>query len=428
MVGVLMGYRQIESMKTPYTTLHIIALLSAISVTAPVSISAQDSETDIIDPVPGESLKVWLLTAGPGDAVWERYGHNALRVLDTSTGRDISYNWGIFSFGEPVQFIVRFLQGRMVYMMAPFDTEAMLAAYEKDNREVVLQELDLTPSEKITLQNFAENNALPENRDYYYQYFRDNCSTRVRDALDMVLKGELNKAFGKTPTGTSYRWHTKRLTQANPLVYTGMDALLGPATDRELTIWDELFLPLSLRDQVRDLRIPRADGTAKYLVLAEERAVVSTRPEEPTAPPNWLLRFLSAGIIFGAIFSSLRSNFVQKSAVLNFLITGAATVWSGLLGVLGLIIVALLFTDHTFSAWNENLFLANPITFGISISLFSSSLNPSWKNRARKLSATCATIAVIGFIWQTGPISGHENGMFFAFLLPAHLGLAWGLR
>ncbi len=423
-----MGYRQIESMKTPYTTLHIIALLSAISVTAPVSISAQDSETDIIDPVPGESLKVWLLTAGPGDAVWERYGHNALRVLDTSTGRDISYNWGIFSFGEPVQFIVRFLQGRMVYMMAPFDTEAMLAAYEKDNREVVLQELDLTPSEKITLQNFAENNALPENRDYYYQYFRDNCSTRVRDALDMVLKGELNKAFGKTPTGTSYRWHTKRLTQANPLVYTGMDALLGPATDRELTIWDELFLPLSLRDQVRDLRIPRADGTAKYLVLAEERAVVSTRPEEPTAPPNWLLRFLSAGIIFGAIFSSLRSNFVQKSAVLNFLITGAATVWSGLLGVLGLIIVALLFTDHTFSAWNENLFLANPITFGISISLFSSSLNPIWKNRARKLSATCATIAVIGFIWQTGPISGHENGMFFAFLLPAHLGLAWGLR
>ena len=423
-----MGYRQIESMKTPYTTLHIIALLSAISVTAPVSISAQDSETDIIDPVPGESLKVWLLTAGPGDAVWERYGHNALRVLDTSTGRDISYNWGIFSFGEPVRFIVRFLQGRMVYMMAPFDTEAMLAAYEKDNREVVLQELDLTPSEKITLQNFAENNALPENRDYYYQYFRDNCSTRVRDALDMVLKGELNKAFGKTPTGTSYRWHTKRLTQANPLVYTGMDALLGPATDRELTIWDELFLPLSLRDQVRDLRIPRADGTAKYLVLAEERAVVSTRPEEPTAPPNWLLRFLSAGIIFGAIFSSLRSNFVQKSAVLNFLITGAATVWSGLLGVLGLIIVALLFTDHTFSAWNENLFLANPITFGISISLFSSSLNPSWKNRARKLSAACATIAVIGFIWQTGPISGHENGMFFAFLLPAHLGLAWGLR
>ena len=207
-----------------------------------------------------------------------------------------------------------------------------------------------------------------------------------------------------------------------------MDALLGPATDRELTIWDELFLPLSLRDQVRDLRIPRADGTAKYLVLAEERAVVSTRPEEPTAPPNWLLRFLSAGIIFGAIFSSLRSNFVQKSAVLNFLITGAATVWSGLLGVLGLIIVALLFTDHTFSAWNENLFLANPITFGISISLFSSSLNPIWKNRARKLSATCATIAVIGFIWQTGPISGHENGMFFAFLLPAHLGLAWGLR
>ena len=70
---------------------------------------------------PGSELRVWLVTAGPGDAVWERYGHNALRVLDTRTGYDVSFNWGIFSFGQPVQFIIRFLQGRMVYTMAPFD-------------------------------------------------------------------------------------------------------------------------------------------------------------------------------------------------------------------------------------------------------------------------------------------------------------------
>ncbi|MDX1647259.1 MAG: DUF4105 domain-containing protein, partial [Longimicrobiales bacterium] len=133
---------------------------------------------------PGSELRVWLVTAGPGDAVWERYGHNAIRILDTGTGRDVSYNWGIFDF-QQVDFIPRFLQGRMLYMMAPFSTPAMIDAYARADREVILQELDLTPAEKLELRTLAEINALPENRDYIYQYVLDNCSTRVRDLLDL---------------------------------------------------------------------------------------------------------------------------------------------------------------------------------------------------------------------------------------------------
>ena len=89
---------------------------------------------------PGAELRVWLITAGPGDAVWERYGHNAIRVLDTSTGRDVSYNWGIFDF-QQVDFIPRFLQGRMLYMMAPFQTQTMIDSYARADREVILQEI-----------------------------------------------------------------------------------------------------------------------------------------------------------------------------------------------------------------------------------------------------------------------------------------------
>ena len=79
-------------------------------------------------PEPGSRLRVWLLTTGPGDAVWERFGHNALRVLDTETGRDVAYNWGIFDFDQ-VDFVPRFLKGQMLYMMAPFSTAAMVDSY-----------------------------------------------------------------------------------------------------------------------------------------------------------------------------------------------------------------------------------------------------------------------------------------------------------
>lgn len=426
-VGALSGSCQIVIMKFLATSLHIATVVFIISVAAPASLHAQKTDMTSTDATAGSELRVWLVTAGPGSAVWERYGHNAIRVLNTSTGYDVSYNWGIFSFGQPVEFIIRFLQGRMLYMMAPFDTQIMLDAYARDNREVVLQELDLTASEKLELQAFAENNALPGNRDYAYQYFRDNCSTRVRDVLDMVLAGELKKAFSDTPTGKSYRWHTRRLTKIDPLIYTGMDALLGPRTDAELTIWDEMFLPLSLRDEIRDFQVVRSDGTVRNLVESEEVAVSSTRVKEATAPPGWLMRYLTLGTVFGIAFASLRLRLVRQSAFARRLIISAASSWSGIFGVLGLILVGLLFTDHTFSAWNENLFLANPLLGVLSIALLMSCIDLTWQIRAQKISAVCATIALVGLVWQITPMSGHENGAFFALLLPGHLGLAWGL-
>lgn len=391
-----------------------------ILVLAPGGAAGQDTE-------PGSELRVWLVTAGPGSAVWERYGHNALRVLDTRTGYDVSYNWGIFSFGEPVQFIVRFLQGRMLYMMAPFDTRAMFASYASDNREVIQQELDLTPSEKLELFALAQINAQPENRDYLYQYFLDNCSTRVRDLLDLVLGGQLREAFGSTPTGTSYRWHTRRLTRVDPFIYAGMDALLGTPTDAELTVWEEMFLPLTLRDAVRDFEVHRGDGSVRPLVLAEEVTVPSTRSPEETAPPTWLFRFLLVGLVAGALFASLSLASVRESTFRRRLVLSVAAAWSGLFGVLGLILVGLLFTDHAFSTWNENLFLANPLLLIIGFSLPFSGIRPGWSAHARSAAGMCAGIAVLGLIWQVVPASTHQNAIFFALLLPAHVGLAWGL-
>lgn len=390
----------------------------AVLATA-VAAGAQEAE-------PGSELRVWLVTAAPGDAVWERYGHNALRVLDTRTGRDVSYNWGIFDF-QQVDFIPRFLQGRMLYRMAPFPTAAMIESYARADREVLLQELDLTPAQKRELADLAEENALPENAEYIYQYFLDNCSTRVRDLLDRVLGGALRARYGAVDRGATWRFHTRRLTSVDPLIYTGMDLLLGPPTDAPITAWDEMFVPMVLRDELRAFRVDDGAGGSRPLVLSEEVVVRSSRGAPPAEPPGWLGVYLAVGLLFGAALASARARSVRGSTFLRRAVHALAVGWSLFGGVLGLILVGLLFTDHVFSYGNENLALANPLMLVTGGLLLLAPLGGAWPARARVAAVLLAGLAVAGLAWHLLPISAQANTIFYALLLPAHVGLAWGL-
>ena len=374
----------------------------------------------------GAELRVWLVTAGPGDAVWEHYGHNALRVLDTRTGRDISYDWGIFDFRQ-ADFIARFLQGRMLYMVARQRTDAVIDRYREADREVVLQELDLTPAEKAMLRDAADENALPRNRDFAYQYFLDNCSTRVRDLLDRVLGGALGSAFEARATGLSYRDHTRRLTRVDPLTYTGADLLLGTPTDREISAWEELYLPLALRDGIRSVRITR-DGETRPLVLAEETLASATRPPEPAEPPAWLGRYLALGVLLGLLLAAGGSRRIRVSTPLRRSVLALAGGWSLLAGGVGTILVLLLATDHTFAWWNENLFLFHPLLLGLGVLLPLSTRSESWRGRARALALAVSAVGLAGLLWQIAPASTQPNAMFFALALPPHLAIAWSLR
>ena len=374
----------------------------------------------------GDGLRVWLVTAGPGDAVWEHYGHNALRVLDTRTGRDVSYNWGFFDFRQ-ADFMARFLQGRMLYMVASLRTDVMIDQYREADREVVLQELDLTPAEKATLRDAAHENALPRNRDFTYQYFLDNCSTRVRDLLDRVLGGALRNAFEARATGLSYRDHTRRLTQVDPLVHTGANLALGSPADRPISAWEELFLPLALRDRIRSVRITR-DGETRPLVRAEEVLASSTRPPEPAEPPAWLGRCLALGLLLGALFAAAGTPRVRASTGLRRGVLAIAAGWSLLAGGAGTILVLLLATDHTFTWWNENVFLFNPLSLGLGALLPLSTRSEAWRRHARALAGAVAVLGLAGLLWQIAPASTQPNAMFFALALPPHLAIAWSLR
>jgi hypothetical protein len=155
----------------------------------------------------------------------------------------------------------------MRYWMSGYPGERTVEAYASYNRSVWAQELSMTPAEKQTLLEFVQWNERPENRFYHYDYFRDNCSTRVRDALDRALGGRLRATLDTIPTGTTYRWHTRRLTEGSLPVYGGMDVVLGPLGDRPISAWEEAFVPMLLRDHLRNVRVGCPSRTRHRIVF-----------------------------------------------------------------------------------------------------------------------------------------------------------------
>jgi len=389
---------------------------------------------------PGESLRVWLVTVGQGDAVWERFGHNAIRVVDSARGTDVSYNWGLFDFNQ-VDFIPRFLRGEMLYSMAAFPTGAMIESYTRSGREVVLQELELTPEERQTLQDRAEWNALPENREYRYDYFLDNCSTRVRDVLDLALGGALAAEFRDRITDRSFRDHIRRLTAADPPLFTGMDVLLGSPGDRPISVWEEMFIPMTLRDAVRGIQVLDPRGGARPLVRSEERIEAAGRIPEPVDPPRWEYWFLGVGLLLGGFLhwmgkASVRISYdVQLSsrggrlpAFPRFLLAVVGGAWSLVAGLVGILLVAVLFTDHHFMFWNEAVLLASPLSLGVALLLPVALIRGRGIVLLSLLSWGAVALAVLGVVVSLLPLTDQDTTNFLLLALPAHLGLALGIQ
>jgi hypothetical protein len=304
-------------------------LLAAAAGAAPLA--AQRPAT------PGDSLEVALVTIGPGQEVWEKFGHNAIVVFDRATGDAQAYDWGRFDFRQE-SFILRFVQGRMWYSMGDTDAQRVLDYYTRMDRSVWLQELALAPAQKAALRDFLVWNWRPENREYHYDYYRDNCSTRVRDALDRALGGALKARFDGVPTGTTYRWHTARLTSGSPLLYTGLMLGLGHPTDRPISQWEEMFLPVPLMEDLKTVSVTDGTGRDVPLVRMTEQVHRSSRWPEPARPRSLVLPFLLAGALLGSLLWILgRSE--SRAGWKAFALLGAA--WSLVAGLGGLILAGL---------------------------------------------------------------------------------------
>ena len=240
------------------------------------------AETRPLSP-PDPAERISHVVIGPGDAVYEKFGHNALRIEDpdeTGEYRDVAFNYGLFTFEN--DFIFQFIRGNMRYWMAPERSEPMLEGYHQDGREIRVQTLNLSPGQALYLKRYLWTNALPDNRFYLYNYYTDNCSTRLRDAIDHATGGQLRRQTETILTGHSYRDHTRRCMASSPLTYVALAYVLGQNADRELSRWEEMFLPDLMRQYLRDVRVDPSGAS----LIAEERLLYrGMRPPVRDEPP-----------------------------------------------------------------------------------------------------------------------------------------------
>jgi hypothetical protein len=376
----------------------------------------------------GSNLTVYLLTIGPGKAIWERFGHNAIWIHDAARSSDIAYNWGLFDFDE-ADFYVRFAGGNMRYWMAGLGFAETIAFYRGADRSIYSQELDLTPSQRRDLRDFVEWNALPQNRYYSYDYFRDNCSTRARDVLDRVLGGVIRSATDRTLTQTTYRSHTRRLVHSEHLLEPGMNFGLGQPADRRITVWEEMFLPMRMRESLRAIRISRPGGATVPLVKREMEIFESTRFPEPSAPPSDLPVYLLIGAAVAALLALLGGIAVHRPSPRAFAV--AAGSWNLMTGIGGTVLAALwLLTNHVYSYDNENLLQASPLCLVLAVLLFTAVRkqdDAATSRRAvftRRLALVIAGLSLLGFLIQLLPAFYQVNGEIIALIMPANVAVA----
>ena len=402
-----------------------LALTTAASLRAqqPASPTSLPPQPDPLHQA-GRNVTVYMLTMGNGRHVWELFGHNAIWIHDNVTGRDTVFNWGVFDFRQP-HFIARFLKGRMLYAMGGDSMDGILYEYRYWNRTVVAQELDLLPAQRDTILAAIRWNAQPENVNYRYDYFRNNCSTRVRDLLDRALGGPI-AAEARGLTGTTYRWHTLRLMQVNAPLVLGVDIGLGRPADVELTKWQEMFLPKQLHDFVAKVRVIDSTGTMRPLVRSERVLYQATgRGPEPTAPPElgvWLLLggVTMAGLIVWAGLAASTGGRLARATVAT-----VAAIWSLLAGLLGVILTLLwTVTDHVFAHANENLLLFNPLWLVMVVLL------PVyfWSGRAERLTRSASValmvLCVIALAAHATGLSAQDNLPIIGLALPPALAIA----
>jgi hypothetical protein len=373
-------------------------------------------------PEPGSELTVYLVTMGPGAEVWERFGHNAIWIRDAARGTDVAYNYGLFDLGQE-KFLVRFLRGQMLYWMAGAPSDRMVREYARDDRSVWVQELELLPAQRRTLRDFLQWNARPEHRFYRYDYYRDNCSTRVRDALDRVLAGRIRQHSEGRPAGVTYRFHTSRLTANDPAVYTGLLLALGEGVDRPISAWEEMFLPMRLRDHLRGVTVPGPGGQSVPLVRAEQTLYLSTKPQPPPAPPHWTAAYLSVGVLIGLSAASFAVAVPRRRLARRGLVVVAGG-WTLLAGLAGVVLAGLWgLTDHAMAGRNENLFQVNPIALVLAALIGPLSTGADWARRpALRLAAAAAICSLLGLLAKPLPGFDQINGAIIALALPAHLG------
>jgi hypothetical protein len=328
-----------------------IIFLLLLTVVLSVSLFAQE-----------DNLTIKIAVMGPGNQLYFWWGHIALVVEDSSDNTGYFFDYGVFSFDRD-NFFYNFAFGRLLYSCWASTVERNFKLYKRTNRDITIYTLDLPAETKIKVRDFAVHNVLPENRNYYYHHFRDNCSTRIRDIIDLATDGQFKEEFENKTTGFTLRNHVRRHTYFSPAADWFLNFLMGQVIDYPVTIWEEMFLPSEVGKRIEDFRYTDINGKERKLVSSVEIVNQSKgRPpvlEKPHKQWIWELIFsLVLSAIF-AFFFFLQKRNIKAGRVLAGVSMSLCGLFFGLMGVL--LYFMNLFTNHDYTYQNINMIFCTPL-------------------------------------------------------------------
>ncbi len=302
-----------------------------------------------------DSIELSLLTCTPNQRIYGLYGHTALRLHDLKTGEDWAFNYGVFNFNTSF-FVLRFIFGLTDYELAPMPMKYFREEYVRMKCRVTEQVLNLTAEEKQRMIAALNDNYLPQNRVYRYNYFYDNCTTRARDMIERNVSGSVDygKGDGNGGDGPSYREMVHHYTAQHPWAALGNDLCLGFKADRPTSWRKQQFLPERLMEDFSKAKFVSPDGKVRPAVAATrivtmggQQTVEEEFPLSPTA---------CAFILFGLTLFICAIELKKRKIIRAY-----DALLMVVQGVSGIIITALLFSEHPTTSTNLQILLLNPL-------------------------------------------------------------------
>ncbi len=335
--------------KIRHILLAVTIIMGTVFVVAPASAQTE-----------GDSVEISLLTCTPNQKIYGLYGHTALRLHDLRTGADWAFNYGVFNFKTSF-FALRFLFGLTDYELAVMPMAYFREEYTRMKCQVTEQVLNLNAEEKRRMVDALDENYLPQNRTYRYNYFYDNCTTRARDMIERNIDGKI--AYGDaTADGVSYRDMIHAHTTLHPWAALGNDLCLGFKADKATTWRERQFLPENLMHDLGRAKIVGRDGKERPAVASTrmivDGGVQTTESEFPLSPTQCAALLLALTVAVTAIEAKRRKALRLFDAALM-----------AVQGLCGLIITALLFSEHPTTSTNLQILLLNPVPLAFAYSV-----------------------------------------------------------
>jgi len=297
-----------------------------------------------------DQYEISIITIGPGNSLSDAFGHSGIRVIDRVNNYDIVFNYGVYDYNAP-NFYGNFVKGRPIYSLGLNNYENFYKNYVNQSRQIIEQKLNLSEYKKRVLVNKLIANSKEENKNYDYNYFESNCSTKIGDIFNKLLEEEIkNEGLNLDEINSnSYRKLVYQHIVPNSWGALGIDVCLGAVIDKNITDNDELFLPYNLKlyfDKLGNSNIKNGDFVETSILFGEYIGY-----KETSFSPLYVLLVISLIIVGVTFLDYLR---ITRSVFLDIIILLVT-------GLVGLLLVYLwFFSNHIASAWNYNLLWAIP--------------------------------------------------------------------